>query len=109
MKIQVSNASQGLMGCDFFSGPEKTPGSASRLERHDKHKHAQDVRQNRGAENIAPWAAIKMSTHQAPRALAREGTHKKSCIFQQNSMQIQLAKASPGLMGCDFFSDPEKT
>ena len=61
------------------------------------------------AENLKPWAAIKISTHQAPRALAREGTHKKSCIFQQISMQIQVSKASQGLMGCDFLSDPEKT
>ena len=53
------------MGCNFFSGPEKTTGSASYFERHDEHKHAQSRRQNRGAENIRPWAAIKISTHQA--------------------------------------------
>ena len=53
------------MGCNFFSGPEKTTGSASYYERHDEHKHAQSRRQNRGAENIRPWAAIKISTHQA--------------------------------------------
>ena len=83
--------------------------SASYFGRRDEHKHAQSRRQNRWAENLVPWAAIKISTHQAPRALAREGTHKKSCIFQQNSMKIQVSNASQGLMGCDFFSGPEKT